>query len=337
MQQPPGAATGLEAGPLAFSGGYSDSAGTERLYGAMLDQTLKEQSEAARDLKYRRRLNCVPVMLGFLLPWGVFLSAFSLAAFVIHYKEPLLTVFIVFAAFAASLGMLVTTIRDRNQTPESRLYPAYIGAACTVAIALGWILGDVTFWSFMHPSYEAERLAKYNNVDPSSRLSRSGQVVASRGRRFQDAGEIYFSHQAVVDVNRSASFKMGDLYCVAPIVNPTCTVSCGYDFWAVGKNCCDDTKGSFWCGEITPKAKSGIRMMTASTRPFYRLAVLEAEGKHGISSVHPLFFTWVEDPTVTIKHWQRAGGRRFLVAMYISFFASLVCMALVLKSTRRFT
>mmetsp|Transcript_101563 Transcript_101563/g.296052 ORF Transcript_101563/g.296052 Transcript_101563/m.296052 type:complete len:344 (-) Transcript_101563:16-1047(-) len=338
-QGPDDPSAGLEAGPspLALSGGFSLSAGPERLYGALLDQQLATQAAAARDLKHRRRLNCVSVLLAFILPWGLFLTSFSLATFSIHYTEPMATVLCVLVIFVLSLNLLVTNVRDKSKTPESRFFPTYIGAACTVAVGLGWIIGDVTFWSFMHPSYEAERLAKYYNVDPSSLISRSGEVVATRGRRYQDAGQIYFSYQAIVDVNRSASFKMGDLYCVAPIVNPTCSGSCGHDFWAVGKNCCSERGSEFWCdGFNNPRAKSGIRMLTTSTRPYYRLAVLQAEGMHGLSSTHPLFFRWVEDPVAQIAQWKRAGVRRFLVVMYGSFFVSLACLAVVLKSTRRF-
>jgi len=322
-------------GPLALSGGYSTS-GPERLYGALLDHQLEAQASAARDLKHRRRLNCVPVLLAFLLPWGLCMLAFGLATFSSHYEEPLVTVLIVAVLFVVSLSLLITNLQDRTKSSESRFFPVYIGAASTIAVALGWALGDMTFWSFMHPSYEAEHLAKYTNVDPSSQLSRAGQVVPAQGRRYQDAGQIYFSHEAVVDVNRSASFKMGDLYCVAPIINPDCQGACGHDFWAVGKNCCSEGKGTFWCGAYDkPRAKSGIRMLTGSMRPFYRLAVLQAEGMWGLTSVHPLFFRWVEDPVAEIKQWKKAGIRRFLVVMYGSFFASLACLGLVLKSTRR--
>merc|ERR1719330_921612 len=152
-------------------------------------------------------------------------------------------------------------MRDKTKSPEDRFYPVYLGAALTVAAAFSWALGDLNFWSVMHPSYEAEHLATYSNVDPSSQKLWSGEASPTRGRRFQDAGKIYFRHEAVVDVNRSASFKLSDYYCVAPIVNPKCQGSCGMDFWAVGLNCCSE-RGGFRCGEYwNPKAKSGLRMM----------------------------------------------------------------------------
>merc|ERR1719414_2271295 len=156
--------------------------------------------------------------------------------------------------------MLMSALKNRAASPDDKFYPTYMGAALTAAVVLGWLFGDLTFWSYLHPSYEAEHLATYSNVDPSSENLWSGEAVPTRGRRFQDAGKIYFRHEAVVDVNRSASFKLHDLYCVAPIVNPKCQGSCGMDFWAVGVNCCSESTG-FRCGEYNnPKAKSGLRM-----------------------------------------------------------------------------
>ena len=44
------------------------------------------------------------------------------------------------------------------------------------------------------------------------------------------------------------SFKSRDMYCVAPIVDTNCKSFCGYDFWAVGVNCCgNDDQVDFTC------------------------------------------------------------------------------------------
>ena len=47
-------------------------------------------------------------------------------------------------------------------------------------------------------------------------------------------GKIYFeSGNVIVDRSKAMSFKNHDTFCVAPIVDKTCTEGCGYDFWAV--------------------------------------------------------------------------------------------------------
>ncbi|CAK0824554.1 unnamed protein product, partial [Prorocentrum cordatum] len=46
------------------------------------------------------------------------------------------------------------------------------------------------------------------------------------------------------------------------------------DFWAVGMDCCNQTSGEFWCGQVSnPRARAGMRMLRDDSRPFYALAV----------------------------------------------------------------
>merc|ERR1719401_1707401 len=147
-----------------------------------------------------------------------------------------------------------------------------------------------------------------------------------------DAGKVYFSHEAKLDSSRSMSFKMGDTFCVAPIVDPKCERNCGYDFWAVGTNCCSEDAADFRCGDYKSEyAKSGLRMMVESRRPMYRLAVLQAEGVHQIRSMHPLFFYWLDAPVSETKRWQREGYRRFLVQMFLGFFLNAAALGWYVK------
>lgn len=323
---------------LSFPPIISEIPGKDRVYGALMDHQLAFGAAAARDLKRknRRRLNSAAVLQAFFIPWGAFLITFSVVSFYLHYMAPLWTSLFVVVAFGICISALVGAIRDRSKPVEDRFYPAYMAGALAAAVFFGCALGDLNFWSVMHPSYEAEHLATYSNVDPSSEKLRFGEDAPTRGRRFQDAGTIYFRSEAVVDVNRSASFKMGDLYCVAPIVNPACKGSCGVDFWAVGTNCCLERGGGFQCGASSnPHAKSGVRMLAASKRSLYRLAVLQAEGLHKLTSVHPLFFWWVQDPVAEVMAWKKSGYRRFIVAMFISFFTGALTLAAALKSASK--
>jgi hypothetical protein len=74
-----------------------------------------------------------------------------------------------------------------------------------------------------------------------------------------------------------------------------------YDWWAVGVNCCDgNTAADFKCGEVNdPRSRSGMRLLSDTTRPFYLLAVQEWSATYGLPVKHPLFFTWVKDPLET--------------------------------------
>lgn len=297
--------------------------GTDKfeLYGALEDLRREELKDQAEKLQRRRRINCVPAMLSLFLPWVLFLVVYSVQSFYFHYVLPFCTWFfqvsvllcVAFYGWGAYLNSRSGLHRD--------FYPVYLSVAFLAASVLGWLLGDLNFWFNMQPCYNIEHLATYNNVNPSQLTLRSGQKLPTRGKRYQDAGKVYFESNAVVDVNRSMSFKMGDLYCVAPIVDPNCKKNCGYDFWAVGLNCCAEDVADFRCGEYkNPVAKSGLRLMHDMQRPNFRLAVMEAEGVHKMVSTHPIFFYWLHDPVKEIAHMKHKGFKGFVILMIGSFF-----------------
>jgi len=265
----------------APTGNVSNAASQAKLYGALLDDELKHDAEAARMAfaHGRRRLNSFPVVLAFLVPWLTFILSFSMAAFSFHYAAPLSKTLLVAFVLLWCLYYIPSYRRGWKQSPNDGFYKYYL--ICTVfwATALGWAIGDFVFFRYMEPSYEAERMVTYAEVNPSSMLLADGQVAPTRGGRFQDAGKVYFNHDTILDLDRAATFKLADVYCVAPIRDVKCSKNCGQDFWAVGKNCCDEDGKNFKCGDAGNKlAKSGLRLMESSDVASYRLAVLSAEG-----------------------------------------------------------
>jgi len=316
-------------------GSFGDSAGLVKLYGAIVDQQLEARSLAAQTCKHRRRLDCFTAMLALLVPWGLFVSVFAAVSFYMHYSAPLTTMLAAACVCLIGMSLAVTSLYAWTVGSDRRFYRLYMGMAVAVASSLGWILGDINFWQYMQPSYHIDHLATYSNVDPSSQHLWSGETVPARGGRYQDAGKIYFSHNAVLDRNKAASFKDGNLYCVAPIVNPNCIDDCGFDFWAVGINCCSDLAADFRCGDYnSTRAKSGLRQVVETWRPFFHLAVIQAEGFHGVTSRHPLFFHWVEDPVSELQSWKLSGYRVFVLVMISSFIVNAMVLAPSLKSAR---
>jgi len=314
-----------------------DLADPSILYDALDEYVLKEHVQQRAALKRRRRVNCVPVILGIFLPWLVFLGAFGTTGFLLHYLNPVLTGAMVLVALALSGHSLVRAWKMwRSGTDPDTFYPIFFAISCTVALVWGICAGDYTFWHFMQPCYDVEILATYSNVNPSVERLWSGESVPTRGRRFQDAGKVYFNHAAVIDGTRAMSFKSGDLYCVAPIVDPSCQGECGYDFWAVGLNCCSEEVADFRCGEhANIHAKSGLRMMHDHLRGLFRLAVVQAESVHGLVSTHPEFFYWVQDPVAEIRHMKLQGYKRYLVWMFVTFFVNAVALGLSLMQMRK--
>lgn len=261
-------------------------------------------------------------------------------SFYVHYASPMMTTLVSTLFLLVSASYTRGALKDTSAAPEDRFYPIYMGAAMTVAVTFGWFLGDLNFWSFMQPTYQEEHLATYNNVDPSMQQLSSQEVVPTRGRRFQDAGKMYFKHDTFVDVSRAMSFKQRDLYCVAPIVNPSCQENCGNDFWAVGMNCCAEDGSSFACGEVhNPKAHSGLRLLAESKRAMFRLAVMQAQADPSgrtAQSTHPLFFIWLQDPVAETRRWRKNGYKHFIEVMFLSFFANAFFLMTTVKSSSRF-
>merc|ERR1719478_402511 len=86
-----------------------------------------------------------------------------------------------------------------------------------------------------------------------------------------------------------------------------------YDWWAVGTNCCDGTTAAnFTCGQVKhPLARSGMRLLSDTQRPYYLLAVQEWSATYGLPVRHPLFFTWVKDPLETESNFHRDSDAMF--------------------------
>lgn len=316
---------------------FGESAGPVKLYGALVDEGLMAKAMAQKSYGNRRRLDIFSAMAAWLVPWAVFMFQFNLVSFYSHFALPLTTALTALSVVFVSIGMALSSLMAWIQGSDRRFYRLYMSLAVALSSLLGWFLGDINFWQYMQPSYHVDHLATYTNVDPSSQNSWTGEKVRSNGGRYQDAGKVYFSHDTVVDRSKAMSFKDGNLYCVAPIVNPNCKKDCGYDFWAVGINCCSDLAADFSCGAFnSTRARSGLRQVVETWRPFFRLAVVQAEGIHGLTSQHPLFFHWTEDPVAALQSWKYAGYRNLIIAMIFSFCINVLILVPSLKKAREY-
>eukprot|EP00747_Dinoflagellata_sp_TGD_P107667 gnl/TRDRNA2_/TRDRNA2_170189_c0_seq1.p1 gnl/TRDRNA2_/TRDRNA2_170189_c0~~gnl/TRDRNA2_/TRDRNA2_170189_c0_seq1.p1 ORF type:complete len:336 (-),score=62.68 gnl/TRDRNA2_/TRDRNA2_170189_c0_seq1:79-978(-) len=263
----------------------------------------------------RRRMNLVAICVNIFAPWFVFSALYAVLSFSFHYQHPTWSWLLVVASFimVVIVGFLAWRTKKRDRDP---MWYTYAALALLVATILASIFGDMNFWYNMQPFYDIENLNTYPSVNPAR----------EKGQQLMDAGRVYFADGTGLDMRKAMGFKNLDLYCVCPIVNGEQQLA-SYDFWAVGLNCCSGVSSDFRCGEFNnPHARSGLRLMRDDQRPFFRLAVQQAEAAYNIKATHPLFFYWMQDPVAEMNSYRDDGFKYYLLGIFTHFAFNLFCV-----------
>merc|ERR1719253_305223 len=206
----------------------------------------------------------------------------------------------------------------RGERRADPMWFTFSALAIGFATILAAVWGDMNFWYNTQPFLDLKSLLTYNNLNPAT----------TKGQRSMDAGIVYFSKGTHLDGKKAMAFKNLDTYCVAPIVNEGMTM---YDFWAVGTNCCAEDAADFRCGDYKNKhAGAGVRMLSDDQRPFYRLAVQQAESQYDLKAPHPLFFYYVQDPIVEEQDYQNRAFKSYLQGVFAHFAFNLCCVVLAI-------
>eukprot|EP00927_Polykrikos_kofoidii_P044238 TRINITY_DN3825_c0_g1_i3.p1 TRINITY_DN3825_c0_g1~~TRINITY_DN3825_c0_g1_i3.p1 ORF type:complete len:302 (-),score=39.29 TRINITY_DN3825_c0_g1_i3:68-973(-) len=264
----------------------------------------------------RRRINLVAICVNIFLPWLIFCFLFASMSFSLHYQRPTLAWLLFLMGFVVAGLALALAIRSRRAERDPTWY-MFAAIAIFVATVLAGVFGDMNFWYNMQPFYDIENLNTYPSVNPAR----------EKGQQLMDAGRVYFSDGAALDMTKAMGFKNLDLYCVAPIVSGQGGQLASYDFWAVGINCCSGVSSDFRCGEFNnPHARSGLRLMRDDQRPFFRLAVQQAEAAYNIRATHPLFFYWMQDPVSEMNTFRDDGFKYYLLGIFTHFAFNLFCV-----------
>lgn len=306
-------------------------------YGALKTQHLEQAERGSFILKQpvfprqRMKLNVVAIFISLFVPWMLFCSLYGVVAFRLHYKMAglcwgLVALGVVIAlGFGVMAGLNIMELVKGSPAFRPQWY-IFLFLTSLVAVTLGPVLGNRTYWQHSQPYYDLVNLNDYTAVDPSR----------MRGQQMMDAGRVQFLKGAQVDIRKAYAFQNLDTYCVAPIslYNPAMGTDmplASYDFWAVGINCCGNGNSTssvdFKCGAYKSNtAQDGLRLVADDKRDFFRLAVQQAEAAHMITAAHPLFFSFVDDATASMNEYLELAFRNFAYWM-IGFF--LVQLALV--------
>jgi len=274
----------------------------------------------------RHRLNVHGILLSLFAPWLLFVFVYAVLSFRIHYGQPQICYLLTALAFlfgVAAPGIFAANqtkkkITDTNYTPSWNIY---LVGTCFLAFFVGAFSGQYNYGRFMQPYYDYLNLAVYEDLDTNEFV----------GQQLMDAGRINFKAGTALELNHSMGFRNTEMFCVAPIVtkhSPYKALS--NDFWAVGKNCCSGSQADFHCkGFSDPTSTGALRLISQSDRPFYRLAVQQAEATYKITATHPLFFEWVHNADTSMESFYTAGVADFVmwICCYFLFQATLTAMA----------
>jgi len=283
----------------------------------------------------RRRLNLLSIVQVLSIPSVVFAMTTYLFGFSVHNSAPSWCwFFVAFCLAITALFLFKAFLNYRKQRQERWSVPwyllndddtwfLYLGVSVGCSCILGCVVGLIIYSGYTEGYYTLSLLHTYENVDP-----------VAEGKAYLDAGVVDFKKDTFVDTTHAIGYKDGNVYCVAPIKLGT-DATVNQDFWAVGVNCCTGFPGSFNCfenrGMTNGIAHGGLRVIDDVDIPFFKLAVMQADGefkensgllKDGrMNSVNPLFFTYMKDPSKTVKSmWNDAVWTYFVsLAAFLAF------------------
>jgi hypothetical protein len=240
-----------------------------------------------------------------LVPWLTFMWTLLLWLLLRHYMPSaclLLTVLI--AGACCVLIHLSISGKSWGSTP---LFP--LGLFCLFAVFCASLVGDAG-WSSHWRQYWWTQTG--SRVEGNSASTPAAGHVDASVIGFWDLENGGTVNGTYVDDLRSAGFKNGHYFCVAPIISPE-TADGGFirvNYWAIGVDCCQRS-GSFMCDDSRDiEAGYGVVMLDGGFPcpdchlDEFRSAVRKAEALHGlVSAPGALFVRWVRNPLML-----EAGG-----------------------------
>lgn len=255
--------------------------------------TLEAQSEAQDNSGQHANVSITLALTTVLLPLAIFAVVHATLSFQLHYHqwETACLIVLICLALVVLCGMLAARARkNKAAKPQSVKFTNILFCTGLLAWVIAVILGNVNFFCTALSYYKITGRNMYPSVDPSIT---SGQTV-------MDAGRLLFTSSTHLDVSLSMGHRNNKMYCVAPVVIANQS-SLWYDFWAVGVDCCSSQRGSFKCGEYdNPAAHSGLSWEDNKQFAYFQLAVQQAQAAFNITSKHPIFIRWMENPVAFI-------------------------------------
>lgn len=186
---------------------------------------------------------CLPFLKGFVglhIPWVIFAVVGLTFIFFYHASHFV----VLFCILCLAFGLAASAMSIDRKRHVILFVMMWL---CLLAVGMGTLAGLYNYQTNIHFYWHAYEGQEYTNMPPD-------ELAGSH----QDAGVIYFSYDAYVDVTRPTSFRSRDSdFCVAPILSKSVT-GVTVQHWAIGKDCCDSIAG-FRCDDSRdPYARVGL-------------------------------------------------------------------------------
>mmetsp|Transcript_52077 Transcript_52077/g.169152 ORF Transcript_52077/g.169152 Transcript_52077/m.169152 type:complete len:289 (+) Transcript_52077:180-1046(+) len=226
-----------------------------------------------------------------LLPWLIFSLIVSLYVFAYQEFAPLVWALVGASALLAFLFISMGSA-------SGKAAQIALGLLVLTAVGMAVPVGLMVERRYMSSFWEVDSGAEYYRVSPLA-------PAASYG----DASVMRFESGSFVDTHRSLGFmKIGDVYCVAPVLGQSTSLEeSSPQYWAVGKNCCNQ-RGGFDCGDVGIQgASTGVVVSEGlgSYQSAVRMAVAAYELK--ASQGPNVFVRWTANAELyKVELWDRA-------------------------------
>jgi hypothetical protein len=238
----------------------------------------------------RRRLNFMGIFWGLVCAPVVVTFMLYLLTSDYRYHNPRKAIVWAAVPVVFTIFVAIELVKKRGRDREP-MWLGFILFTMCLALAIGTYAGNLMYQETFLPYYDMMSLNDYPNVNPAT----------EPGDIYLDAGFVGFVDGTELDLKIVGMYVHHDTFCAVPIVNTK--VDSGvpktgnYDFWAVGKNCCNDPPGVFLCGAAhNVEAGQGLRETNKEDKDNYLHAIQQANAKYDINSQYPLLVHWVQDP-----------------------------------------
>mmetsp|Transcript_35640 Transcript_35640/g.90645 ORF Transcript_35640/g.90645 Transcript_35640/m.90645 type:complete len:321 (-) Transcript_35640:117-1079(-) len=282
--------------------------------GGVGDKSRQKQALGLTTADLAKAMACI------LVPPLFFTVVTVLLCFRIRFEQPK-GVWLVSALFLAPAAAAFSAAQKAKKRQEDSVWQTFAGLLFLLAYIGAAVVGELNYWYFSQPYFTLTSLKAYTEVNPSE----------TDGARLMDAGTVHFTPGSRLALDMSMSYTSWDIYCVAPITTSVGLPTQGaqltsYSLWAVGVNCCSSGETNFACGEYDKvDARAGLRQVSAEQRPYFRLAIEQAEAAYNIEATHPIFFYWVTDPveeqnmffSAAFANWVLAQGLHFGINAFL--------------------